>query len=55
MNVVLQLRDSGSGTRPNGSRARVTEAGVTPRQPGLILLLFIDLRYRQGQANQSYE
>jgi hypothetical protein len=33
MNVVLQLRYSGSGTRPMVHALRVTEAGATPRQP----------------------
>ena len=33
MDVVLQLRNSGSGTRLNGHTLRVTEAGVTPQKP----------------------
>jgi len=33
MNVVLQLRHSGSGTRPMVYALRVTEAGATTRQP----------------------
>ena len=51
MDVVIQLRNSGSGTRLIRIRPRPSELPLH----GLILVLFTGSRYRQGEANQRYE